>query len=67
MTTHRRQDGQPMMLHEIVPDWVPEDLRVDWAEKVAICIEAGLEMPQAARQADGVVLRALADREARHG
>lgn len=61
---NHHQTGPRMI--DVVPDWVPEDLRMDWAEKHAICEEAGLEPAQAARQADQVVLRALSFRQARH-
>lgn len=62
--TNHHQIGRAMI--DVVPGWVPEDLRIDWAEKHAVCEEAGLEPAQAARQADQVVLRALSFRQARH-
>lgn len=59
------QVGQTMS--DMVPDWVPQDLQTDWAEKYAICLDAGLRPSQAAKQADATILRAISYREARHG
>lgn len=65
--TSDRQTGQAMIDLYEVPEWVPSDLHVDWAEKFQDCIDAGLGDAQAAKHADLMATRAIAMREARQG
>jgi hypothetical protein len=63
--TNCSQDGREMT--DYVPDWVPQDLRVGLVKKYAIALDSGEDMGEAARQANTVVHRELAFRQARHG